>query len=112
ESQRGPRAEDVSLQALEAFIATLPGVEDVALTFAPSGEDPPLLAAVVGQGLGAPQLLEAVAAQFAPGWAPDRVLFIDCLKRDASGKLPHARLLRHFGLRADGAEVNYRLHFA
>lgn len=108
----GARAQGVSLQALEARIAALVGVEDVALTFAPRAAAPTLLVAVVGAGLSAQGVAEAVAAHLPHDWALGRVLILESLRRDASGKLPQARLLRHFGLRADGTPVNYHLAFA
>ncbi|HEB88042.1 MAG TPA: hypothetical protein ENI85_00580 [Deltaproteobacteria bacterium] len=111
----------VRIQEVEDGIRKCSGVEDAAVLAvpAPAGRGHRLLAAIVpvpdpkGAAEAEGALLSDVKAvlleKFEPTCLPRRMVCVDALPKEANGKVPRERLLRLFGMGADGRPANWRL---
>ncbi len=99
----------VSLQAMERWFLTLPGVQDACVVAVPAmpGRDTQILAAVVAQGTDPATMREGLSSRFASSVLPRRIVLVDALPREENGKLQPLRVLRLFGLNAEGAPIRW-----
>lgn len=104
----------VSLPAMEAWLQRQDGIVDatVVAVDAPGGRGVQLLAAVVGTGWDAERVREALAERFERSCVPRRVLSVDALPRENNGKLQRSRVLRLFGLDAEGRPLRWDLEWS
>ncbi len=104
----------VSISEMEARLARHPGVRDAAVVAVPAlgGRGHQLLAVVVAPSCSVQELKGALLERFEASSLPRRILRVDALPRESNGKLTRARLLRLFGLRADGEPINWSLGWA
>lgn len=94
----------VSLPQLQQWLLAQPGVEDAEVISVPApGRGLRILAAVVAKSRDEASLRAAMLESFAPAAVPRRLLLVDGLPREPTGKLPRHALLSLFGLRADGS---------
>ncbi|MFK7895787.1 MAG: class I adenylate-forming enzyme family protein [Myxococcota bacterium] len=68
-----------------------------------------LLAAIVPETASTDEIRKALLKRFEPSCLPRRMLRVSALPREENGKLLRARLLRLFGLRADGHAENWKM---
>ncbi len=101
----------VSIQEVEDCIRQLPGVEDASVVAVPTegARGNQLLAAVVPASCAVSELKTALRKKFEPTCLPRRFICVDALPRETNGKLARDRILRLFGLRADGRPTNWQL---
>lgn len=100
----------VSLPQMQRWLLAQPGVLDAEVTSVPAkGRGVRLLAAVVAPGADEQALRQGMLQSFAPSTLPRRLLMVDSLPREPSGKLPRRPLLALFGLRPDGTAPSPRL---
>ncbi|MCA9707282.1 MAG: acyl-CoA synthetase [Myxococcales bacterium] len=100
----------VSLPQLQRWLLSQPGVLDAEVAAVPApGRGMRLLAAVVAPGQREDALRQAMVEHFPPSTVPRRLLLVDQLPREPSGKLPRRLLLALFGLRPDGTPPSTRL---
>jgi acyl-CoA synthetase (AMP-forming)/AMP-acid ligase II/3-hydroxymyristoyl/3-hydroxydecanoyl-(acyl carrier protein) dehydratase len=101
----------VSLPAMEHWLFGQESVEDAAVLAVQAGglREVQLLAALVAPGWTVPRLREAIAARFETSAVPRRILLVKRLPREDNGKLPRRRLLRLFGLNAEGEAIRWDL---
>jgi len=103
----------LSLPHMQRWLLAQPGVLDAAVTSVPApGRGVRVLAAVVAPGYDQAALRTAMQGHFAPSTVPRRLLLVDALPREASGKLPRRPLLALFGLRPDGTPPATALRIA
>ncbi len=95
-------AKRISVAELEERVLSLPGVRDAValLQGVPGPRGQELALAVVAPGWSAERMRRELAAWFDPVTVPRRILFLDALPREASGKLPRDRIAAFF--QADG----------
>lgn len=105
-----PAGRVVDAAALAAALLLIPGVHDAALAVAPEAEGRPrrVVAALVAEPEAMPAVEHALASALAGG-PPAEHLRVAYLKRDSSGRIPRADVLRLFRLRADGSALAYAL---
>lgn len=105
----------VSLAELEDHLLQQPGIQDAAVVAveraAEAGERTQLLAVLVAEGWDESRLRTQLAERYPSSVLPRRVLFADRLPRQDNGKLQRQRLLRMFGLRADGRPINLTIEW-
>jgi len=103
----------VSLQEVEDCIRQQPGVEDAAVLAIPAdgGRGHQLLAAIVPASHDVAELKKALLKKFEPTCLPRRFLCVDSLPTEMNGKMPRDRLLRLFGLQANGRPMNWQLEW-
>jgi hypothetical protein len=103
----------VSVQDVEDQLRAQSGVRDAAVVAVPASgaRGQQLLAAVSPASVDVDALKPALLERFDPTCLPRRILAVDALPREANGKVPRDRLLRLFGLRADGTPVNWSLEW-
>jgi 4-coumarate--CoA ligase (photoactive yellow protein activation family) len=93
----------VSLREVEERLLAVPGVRDAAALARPSpglrGEE--IWVAVAGAGLTPEKVREALAAWLEPVALPRRIRLVEALPREATGKLPRARLEALFAAPAE-----------
>ncbi len=101
----------VSLPAMERALHAVEGVNDATLLAVDdeSGRGSQILGVVVAADRTANQLKDALAAEFERSTLPRRILFVDELPREASGKLQRKRVLRLFGLTEAGKPIDWEL---
>lgn len=89
---------------MQRWLLAQDGVIDAEVTSVPApGRGVRLLAAVVAPGVEEDTLRQAMLGNFAPATVPRRLLMVEQLPREASGKLPRRQLMALFGLRPDGS---------
>lgn len=103
----------VSIQEVEDSIREQPNVEDAAVVAIPAegGRGHQLLAAIVPASHDVAELKKALLKKFEPTCLPRRFLCVDSLPNETNGKMPRDRLLRLFGLQADGRPMNWKLEW-
>ncbi len=103
----------VSIQEVEDAIRQQPDLEDVVVVATPAegGRGHQLLAAVTPASLDVAEIKRALLEKFEPTCLPRRFLCLDSLPKEANGKTPRDRLLRLFGLQADGKPLNWKLEW-
>ncbi len=101
----------ISIQEVEEYLRQQPGVDEAAVVAieVEGARGHQLLAAVAPAACSVAALRKALLERFEPSCLPRRILPVDALPLDASGKLPRDRLLRLFGLRPDGRPQNWSL---
>ena len=101
----------VSLGAIERVMLGLEGVEDATVLAVDddSGRGSQLLAAIVATGWNAGTLKDALSDRFDRSTLPRRILFVDELPREGSGKLQRKTVLRLFGRSASGAPIEWAI---
>lgn len=94
----------VSLPGMQQWLLAQPGVEDAAVVSVPApGRGLRILAAVVAPSRDEPSLRAALLERFTPATVPRRLLLVESLPREPTGKLPRHALMALFGLRPDGS---------
>lgn len=101
----------VSLPAMERALHGIDGVEDATLLAVDdeSGRGSQILAVVVSAGGSASALKDSLASEFDRSTLPRRILFVEELPREASGKLQRKQVLRLFGLTEAGKPIDWDL---
>ena len=101
----------VSLPAMEKALHSIETVQDATLLAVDdeSGRGSQILCVVVAPDTSAAALKEALAGEFDRSTLPRRILFVDELPREASGKLQRKRVLRLFGLTEAGKPIDWEL---
>jgi acyl-coenzyme A synthetase/AMP-(fatty) acid ligase len=101
----------VSIQEVDDVIRQQRGVDDVAVVAIPvdDGRGNQLLAAVAPATCDVAELKTALLKKFEPSCLPRRFLCVDAIPKEANGKTTRDRVLRLFGLQADGRPVNWKL---
>jgi hypothetical protein len=105
-----PDGRTVDVPTLADALLHIAGVQDAALAVAPEAEGRPrrLVAAVVAERATLPAVEDALRSALAGGPAAE-LLRVAHVKRDSSGRIPRADVLRLFRLRADGTALHFAL---
>ena len=101
----------VSIQEVEESIRQVTGVEDAAVAAIPAegGRGHQLIAAITPEDCDLAEIRKELRKRFEPSCLPRRMRGFEALPKELNGKVPRARLLRLFGLRADGRPINWSL---
>jgi acyl-coenzyme A synthetase/AMP-(fatty) acid ligase/3-hydroxymyristoyl/3-hydroxydecanoyl-(acyl carrier protein) dehydratase len=101
----------VSIQEVEDCIRQQPGIEDASVVAVPAdgARGNQLLAAIVPASYDVAEVKKALRKKFEPTCLPRRFACVEELPRETNGKLSRDRMLRLFGLQADGRPVNWAL---
>lgn len=103
----------VSVQEVEESIRQVPGVEDAAVAAVPAegGRGHQLIAAIAPKDFDLAEVRKELRKRFEPTCLPRRMRGFETLPKELNGKVPRARLLRLFDLRADGRPINWTLEW-